>query len=287
MGMNRNLVGREYPETRYRVEPKATQAYARAINEDNPVFFWPGLAGEMLAPPLFPVVYHPRALGQVLGDPELGFDGRRALHGEQDMHFHRPIRPGDVIATSVRIEAIEEEAHAEMLCLELASRDQQGRPLETTRSTLAVHRPRAEGSSAPPARAPESVPGPTLVVTQQFDVDQGFRYAEASGDHNRIHLDEMAARRAGFPGIPGHGLCTMAFISKALVDHLAAGEPTRLARLALRFSRPVFPGQKIETRIEEAAGRGAERCFRFETRNPQGEPVIGDGVAEIRSEAIA
>jgi hypothetical protein len=33
----------------------------------------------------------------------------------------------------------------------------------------------------------------------------------------------------------------MAFVSKVLVDELAGGDPTRLARMALRFAQPVIP----------------------------------------------
>ena len=42
MPMNTSLIGRSYPETRYRVTAEATQKYARAINEDNPLFYEDG-----------------------------------------------------------------------------------------------------------------------------------------------------------------------------------------------------------------------------------------------------
>ena len=46
-----------------------------------------------------------------------------------------------------------------------------------------------------------------LRVSQDIDPDQTFRYAEASGNRNPIHVDENVAKMAGPPGIVVHGLC--------------------------------------------------------------------------------
>ena len=46
-----------------------------------------------------------------------------------------------------------------------------------------------------------------------------------------------------------HGLCTMAFASKVMIDGPCAGDPVRLKRLRVQFSRPVFPGQRITTKV--------------------------------------
>ncbi len=281
MSMNKSLVGRSYPETRYRVTAEATEGYARATNETNPRYF--AGATDRVAPPLFPVVYHPRALGHAIGDPELGIDFKRALHGEQDMRFRAPIRPGDEITTTARIDAIREKGTGETISLDLVSHNQDGVEVESTLFTLFVRGP----SGGPKGeRAKEDTPAPASEpiarVAQQLDVDQTYRYSEASGDRTKIHLDADAARRAGLPGIIGHGLCTMAFVSRALIDTLAEGEPARLERLSLRFALPVIPGETIETSIWAAEGAG---IYRFETLDPRGAPVVSQGRAEIGKES--
>ncbi len=286
MPMNMDLIGRAYPETRYRVTNEATQNYARATNEDNPRFF--AGSADLIAPPVFPVVYHPRALGQAIGDPELGINFKRALHGEQDMRFHAPIRPGDEIRTAARIESIREKGTGETITLDLVSHNQDGRLVESTLFTLFVRGPSgapgATGSERPKSDPESTVPSSHSVaqVTQQLDADQTFRYADASGDRTKIHLDEGSAKRAGLPGIIGHGLCTMAFVSKVLVDELAAGDPTRLTRMSLRFAQPVIPGEKIATTIWTTQNPGS---FSFETVDPRQRPVVSQGLAEIRPEA--
>lgn len=283
MPMNSELVGRSYPETRHRVTAEATQKYARATNDDNPRFFEG--SPDLIAPLLFPVVYHPRALGQAIGDPELGIDFKRALHGEQDMRFHAPIRPGDEITTAARIESIRPKGTGETITLDLVSHNQDRVLVESTLFTLFVRGPSGPSGGSRRKGTPER-PAPTTDpiarIIQQLDADQTFRYAEASGDRTKIHLDEEAARRAGLSGIIGHGLCTMAFVSRALVGELAGGDPTRLARMSLRFAQPVIPGEKLETSIWAADMPGT---FTFETVDPCGAPVVSQGLAEIRSAA--
>ena len=279
MPMNTSLIGRSYPETRYRVTAEATERYARATNETNPRFFEG--AADLIAPPLFPVVYHPRALGLAIGDPELGIDFKRALHGEQDMRFRAPIRPGDEITTKARIDSIREKGTGETISLDLVSHNQDGVEVESTLFTLFVRGPsggsKGEGSSVLAPSASE----PVACVAQQLDSDQTYRYSEASGDRTKIHLDADAARRAGLPGIIGHGLCTMAFVSRALIESCAEGDPVRLERLSVRFALPVIPGEMIETHITSGEEAGV---YRFDTLDPRGAPVVTQGRAEIATD---
>ena len=62
-------------------------------------------------------------------------------------------------------------------------------------------------------------------------------YAEASGDHNPIHLDEVAARAAGLPGVVAHGMATLALAARLATGW--AGPDARVSELRTRFSRPV------------------------------------------------
>ena len=86
-------------------------------------------------------------------------------------------------------------------------------------------------------------------------MDQALRYAEASGDHNPIHVDEATAKSAGLPGCILHGLCTMALAQRDVVNQLAAGDPERLKFLSVRWAKPVFPGETLRLKVWE---RGSE-----------------------------
>jgi acyl dehydratase len=64
-----------------------------------------------------------------------------------------------------------------------------------------------------------------------------------AGDRNPVHIDPELARAAGQPRPFLHGLCTLGAAGHAL-DRLA-GRHRRLATLAGRFARPVFPGDTL------------------------------------------
>jgi len=97
-----------------------------------------------------------------------------------------------------------------------------------------------------------------------------------------IHLDEAFARNVGLPGIIVHGLCTMAFTSWAVLTAVGDSDPTRLGRLAVRFSQPVLPGEAITTSIWDAGTDGSGHTVAFSTVNPDGALVVKDGLALIR-----
>lgn len=73
--------------------------------------------------------------------------------------------------------------------------------------------------------------------------DAPRRYAEASGDHNPIHLDPDAARAAGLPAPILHGLYTMAQVARCAAR---AGGDRELRRLAVDFRALGFPAEEIE-----------------------------------------
>src|SRR5262245_40764993 len=143
------------------------------------------------------------------------------LAGEQDMHFIAPIVPGQSLRCRARFLGISPKSSGTALAFEVETRDGAGRLLNRQYMTTFLPRvrwPREAGERPPdrtlPAHSPE--PRPVLRVSQRFDTDQTYRYAEAAGDPSRWHLDDTVARAAGLPGIIIHGLCTMAFLGRAV-----------------------------------------------------------------------
>jgi acyl dehydratase len=100
-------------------------------------------------------------------------------------------------------------------------------------------------------------------------------YAEASGDHNPIHLDDDFARTVGLPGVIAHGLLQMGVMGTVAAD--AAGGPDKLRRLYCRFAGMVVPGDTV-TFTAEPAGPGR---LNLRAVNQRGEPVLTKSVAEL------
>jgi acyl dehydratase len=280
MPLNIACVGREYPPVTVNVTLDALQKYARAYNDDNPAFFDAARPAGIAAPPMFGVTVTWDALMKAMMDPDLHVDLLRLVHGEQDMEFPNPIRPGDVITANAKVLSIEAKSTGETMTVELNAANQKGQPVQKTLFIIFIRGARNRDAAEPRPVEPDRG-APLFTVAQTIDKDQTFRYRDASGDPNPIHVDENIAKMAGLPGIIVHGLCTMAFTSKVAIDRLCGGDPNRLKRLRVRFSRPVLPGQTITTKIWADGERGGRKIFAYETFNPDGQPVIKGGVAEV------
>ena len=74
--------------------------------------------------------------------------------------------------------------------------------------------------------------------------DLAARYAHASGDRNPIHLDPVAARAAGLPGVVLHGMATLAIVIGE-AERALERVPGRLARVSTLFTAPVVPGTAL------------------------------------------
>lgn len=281
MPLNKEALGTKTDEFTYEVEAEKTIEYAKATNEDNPAFVDEGRDGGVIAPPVFAVVPAWTASGAAMSAVVPPPDFLRLVHGEQDITYFTPVRPGDTLTSVAEIVSVEEKATGETATARITTTNQDGEKTTVQDMTIFI---RGGGGGARPPKEPEPDRGePDVTATQKVDEDQTFRYAKASGDHNPIHQDENIAKAAGLPGIINHGLCTMAFTSKAAIDNLCGGDPSRLRRLKVRFSKPVLPGQEITTKFWKTGEDDGITAYSFETFNPDGAPVIKDGVVEVAS----
>lgn len=171
---------------------------------------------------------------------------RRIVHAAQDIHLHAPVEAGMSLVTTAAPIGIFARRSGAALVIRAESRAD-GRMVAEQYVTelfrgLAVDEERGEPAPEVPEGGRAGDPH-----EETFDVgpDQAERYAQASGDHNPIHLDDEAARAVGLPGRILHGLCTLALAGRA-VAAAAGREPSRLA---VRFSAPVPLGTTLTTRV--------------------------------------
>jgi acyl dehydratase len=276
---NTEAIGQWTDHVEFEVTRERIQKYAAATNDPTEQH----VAGE-LAPPVFAVVPAFGIAGQAATRVIPGELLMMILHGEQDFHFHAPIRPDMTLSTRAAAIGLKPRSSGVTVVAKADTHDADGTLLVEQYMTTFVRGGQAAeavGEEAPAHAFDESLrsQAPEAEVNQTFDADQTFRYAEASGDPMPIHLDDQLAKSVGLPGIIIHGLCTMAFTSVAAIQHTCPDDPSRLERLAVRFAKPVQPGQTITTRIW-AAGAGA---YAYETQSDDGATVIKDGLAQVRS----
>lgn len=131
----------------------------------------------------------------------------------------------------------------------------------------------------PKAQFPFDSENIILRKTVNIPEDITQTYSKASNDMNPIHLDEKTAIRAGLPGIVVHGMCTMAITIREIVENYNQGQSVDLNSLSLRFSAPVFPGDKLEILAGPLVD---ENKISFQViRIKDRVPVIKNGLAEL------
>lgn len=296
-GLNREMIGERYELPAREVGEDEMIAFARAIEDTNPRHVDTRRAGGIIASPLFPQRLLHRAMEEALTDENLNADLLRLVHGEQDMRLFQPLRPGDRCAARGEIAGIEQKSTGELLRVRMWL-DCDGEITSEATAALFIRAPERDSSPEEPASTPDKSaskqPRQRLEVgdreilfrdSQKVSSDQPARYAEASGDHNPIHTDPEVARAAGLPDVILHGMCTMAFAANAIVEGACAGDSTRLSRIKVRFSRPVFPGQTVTTRAWLDSRDDGLRRLNFSAHVDDQRPVLTHGLAEVRSSA--
>ena len=275
-------LGTKYEERTDTIDPERAKQYAAATNDDNPAY-----ESGKFVPPVFGVVPAWDALGLAVGDiipPEALM---MVVHGEQDMHFHKPLVPGMTLKTQSEALSTRVSGSGTRLAVRVISTDAaDGSPVMEQYITTFI-RGMGDGESAGPDKPDHTFPEDARAkkageFTVHVDDDQTYRYRDASGDQMPIHVDNDFAKSVGLPGIIAHGLCTMAMTSQAVIKTVADSDPSRLKRLAVRFSKNVFPGNDVVTTIYEAGEENGRKVYAFEAHS-NGDLVIANGRAEIEA----
>jgi acyl dehydratase len=145
--LNESFIGRVYPPTPvYEVGREKIREFADAIADDSPVYRDPAAAAELgypdvIAPPTFAIVLTLDASRQVTGDPELGIDYSRVVHGEQRFVHERPIRAGDRLRVVVSVESIRKAGGNDLIGTSGEVRTEDGELVLTAHSLLVVRGP--------------------------------------------------------------------------------------------------------------------------------------------------
>ena len=124
-------IGKSYPPVTYAVGREKIREYALAVGETNPLHLDPAAAREaghrdVVAPPMFCVVYCGPALGPALFDPELGIDFARLVHGGQEFEWGPLVVAGDEITTETEVKDVGERAGMAFYVFETRSTNQRG-----------------------------------------------------------------------------------------------------------------------------------------------------------------
>jgi acyl dehydratase len=131
MPVNTDATGKEWPAATYEVGAEKIREFADAVGAANPVHHDHAAAKEagfrdLVAPPMFCVVYSARAMGPAILDPEVGINLAAMLHGSQEFEWDEPVCDGDVITTKTTLKEIYEKDGKGFYVFESISTNQDG-----------------------------------------------------------------------------------------------------------------------------------------------------------------
>ena len=114
MSVKTEAVGRQWPPASFEDEAARIDQYASAVGEDNPVYHDAEAAKaagfrDLVAPPMFCVVYSSPAMGPAIIDPDVGINLPAMVHGGQEFDWGEPVCAGDVITTQPRLSDVYEK----------------------------------------------------------------------------------------------------------------------------------------------------------------------------------
>ncbi len=198
------------------------------------------------------------------------------VHKSQTTHFHAPLPSAGRLAVNSRVVHAEDQGiakGAEIRIESILSDPVDGNLTATIESVLQA---RGDGTRAQwqaKASSKRAAPNRVADLTVQIQVARNSALLyRLCGDRNPIHVDPMSAARAGFPHPILHGLCFYGIICHALVRECCDSDPSRLARLHVNFSAPVFPGDELELAI------WSEGCdVAFQVNVPRRQSLVSRG----------
>ncbi|HEY2260404.1 MAG TPA: MaoC family dehydratase N-terminal domain-containing protein [Solirubrobacteraceae bacterium] len=131
MAVNSEAIGKTYPPVLYAVGREKVKEYAFAVGESNPIHVDHEAArragfADVVAPPMFAVVYASRAITPALFDPEIGINFAMMVHGSQEFSWGPLVVAGDEITTTVTVKDISERGGMGFYVFESRSESQRG-----------------------------------------------------------------------------------------------------------------------------------------------------------------
>jgi acyl dehydratase len=126
-----DAVGKTYAPTVYAVGREKIKEYALAVGETNPLHLDPAAARaagyrDVVAPPMFCVVYSAPSMGPAIFDPDVGINFALMVHGGQEFVWGPLVVAGDEITTTVSVKSIEQRAGNGFYVFESRSVNQDG-----------------------------------------------------------------------------------------------------------------------------------------------------------------
>ncbi|KAK6179329.1 hypothetical protein SNE40_011716 [Patella caerulea] len=172
------------------------------------------------------------------------------LHGEQYCEVYKPFQPSATLTSKLQVLDILDKRSGAVILYNVDTFDENNEKVAFCQFAIFVVGKgnfggvrTCEGIRQPieaPKRQPDSS------IKESTSVDQAALY-RLSGDRNPLHIDPNFATMAGFETPILHGLCSFGFAVRHVLRQYANNDVSLFKAVKARFSKPVLPGQTLQT----------------------------------------
>ena len=196
---------------------------------------------------------------------ESGINYLLVLHGEQRLKMYEPLPHAADILVDSSVKGVFDKGKEKgaLIITETDIKLKESEKLLCTLSSTTFAR--GDGGFGGPS---DGAPAPHSIPERKSD-DEFFSDTEPnqaliyrlSGDRNPLHSDPEIAKAAGFDVPILHGLCTYGTACRTIISNVCNYDSTLIEEFNVRFSSPVYPGEKISTEIWSDDNVISFRCW--------------------------
>ena len=191
--------------------------------------------------------------------PNFQVDPTKILHGEQYIEVHKTVPTEATVESRFKLLDVLDKGKGAVLVVQMETYDTtNGDKIATGQiSVFVIGAGGFQGKRTstnliptiePPTRKPDAS------VTQKTSYDQAALY-RLSGDTNPLHIDMNMATMSGQKRPILHGLCSLGFSLRHVLQTYADGDPNLFKAIKVRFAKSVLPGQTLRTDMWQNGNR--------------------------------
>ncbi|XP_055374780.1 peroxisomal multifunctional enzyme type 2 [Condylostylus longicornis] len=190
-------------------------------------------------------------------------DFTNILHGEQYLEILSDLPKNGELTTKGEVFDIMDKKSGAAVVTNCNSYDQSGNLIVKNQSTTFVvgagnfgGKKDPKSGVVPILKNPNRKPDKSVIYKTSLDQAALYRL---SGDLNPLHIDPNMAVMAGFKVPILHGLCSLGFSVRAVLNTYAGNDASQFKAVKVRFSNPVLPGQSL--RVDMWCNKNEKRIY--------------------------